>query len=168
MDGLRRYYVHELNLEGIRSAGTYYSLIHPTVYYTLNAIPEGQKLSTSEVKSTDSGKAKPTTASSNVKKTESPDGKPAATSSRAVPTFVEIKPLLQKHTCLACHSEEKKVVGPAFKDIAKRKYSNAKIVELIYNPQPQNWPDYATPMAPMPHVPKADALKIASYINGLK
>lgn len=170
IDGLRKYYIHELHLEGIRAAGTYYSLVHPTVYYTLNNIPEGGKMNTSQIKSESSAKPKASSPAKNTKATESPDGKGAAASKvpKAAPTFAEVKPLLQKHTCLACHSEQKKVVGPAFKDIAKRKYSNEKIVQLIYNPQPQNWPDYATPMAPMPQVPKADALKIASYISGLK
>jgi cytochrome c551/c552 len=69
---------------------------------------------------------------------------------------------------LACHSETKKVIGPAFIEIAKRKYSDEKMAQLIAVPQPKNWPDYATPMAPMPHVPKADVMKIASYINGLR
>lgn len=168
MDGLRKYFVHELNLDGIRAAGTYYSLIHPTVYYTLNNIPAGDKISTSDLKTTDSGKAKPSSASKTVKKLVSPDGQGQAKVSAAAPTYDEVKPLLQKHTCLACHSQDKKVIGPAFKDIAKRKYSNEKMAQLIAVPQPKNWPDYATPMAPMPHVPKADVMKIASYINGLR
>ncbi|MGR3811643.1 hypothetical protein [Jiulongibacter sp. NS-SX5] len=166
LDGLREYFIHELNLDGVRAAGTYYSLVHPTVYYTLNKIPAGEKLSQSELKTTDSGKNKPKSASATAKKVVSPDG-PGGAKAAAV-SFDDVKPLLRKHTCLACHNENKKVVGPAFKDIAKRKYSNEKIVDLIYNPRPQNWPDYATPMAPMPHVPKDDALKIASYINSLK
>jgi hypothetical protein len=41
-------------------------------------------------------------------------------------------------------------------------------VNLIYNPQPQNWPDYATEMPPMPQVPKEDARKIAMWIRSLK
>ncbi|WP_304232343.1 hypothetical protein [Jiulongibacter sediminis] len=169
IDNLREYFIHELNLEGIRAAGTFYSLVHPTVYYTLNNIPEGEKLSMSELKTSSSGKAKPASASAKTKELVSPDvkGKSATAKAQVAPDFDEIKPLLQKYTCTACHAEGKKVVGPAFRDIAKRKYSNQKIVDLIYNPQPQNWPDYATPMAPMPHVPKDAALKIASYINGL-
>src|SRR3546814_11906308 len=63
------------------------------------------------------------------------------------------------HTCIACHNADKRQVGPAYKDIAKRKYSNEKIVELIHNPKPGNWPDFATEMPPMSHVPKADALR---------
>lgn len=170
LDGLRKYYIHELNLNGIRAAGTYYSLIHPTVYYTLNNIPAGEKMTSTNLKTSDSGKAKPTSASKETKKLESPDGKNKSkvTAATSAPSFEDVKPLLQKHTCLACHSQDKKVVGPAFKDIAKRKYSDEKMAQLIAVPQPKNWPDYATPMAPMPHVPKADVLKIASYINGLR
>jgi cytochrome c551/c552 len=59
-------------------------------------------------------------------------------------------------------------VGPAFADIAKRKYTEEKILELIYTPQPKNWPEYATPMAAMPKVPKDEALKIARWINSLR
>jgi len=78
----------------------------------------------------------------------------------------EINDLLSKYTCLACHKADTKLVGPAYVDVAKRKYSNDKIVELIYKPQPANWPGYP-PMAPMTQVPKADALKIAGWINSL-
>ncbi len=170
MDGLRKYYIHELNLDGIRAATNSWSLVHPVVYYTLNNIPTGEKVSSSDMKVMDSGKAKPASVSANAKKVESPDGKKTTTNAKATAKlgFEDVKPLLQKHTCLACHAEGKKVVGPAFKDIAKRKYSDDKIVQLIYNPQPQNWPDYSSAMAPMPQVPKKDALKIASYINGLR
>jgi cytochrome c551/c552 len=76
--------------------------------------------------------------------------------------------LLKKHTCSACHAKDSKLIGPAFTEIAKRNYSNQKILELVYKPNPQNWPDYATEMAPMSHVPKADVLKIAGWINGLR
>lgn len=173
IDGLRPYYIHELNLEGIRSASNSWSLVHPTVYYTLNSIPTGNKLAANELKTFDSGKTKAAAPSKTVKEVVSPDGKgkptAATTPAKAAPvTFATIKPLLQKHTCLACHAEDKKVVGPAFKEIAKRKYTNEKIVQLIYNPKPENWPDFATPMAPMPQVPRKDALTIAGYINSLK
>ncbi len=173
-DGLRRYYMHHLNISGIRSADTYYSLVHPSAYYTMNNIPEGPKMKLSELTTTRSGDKQ---ASANVKSTMdlvSPDGKdqPAAAvaatkASGKAPTYAEVKPLLARNTCLACHAAEKRVVGPAYKDVAKRKYSDEKIVDLIYHPQPENWPDYATPMAAMPQVPKDEALKIASWINSL-
>lgn len=170
IENLRPYYVHELNLAGIRSATGSWTLVHPTVYYTLNAIPSGDKLGANDLIKTNSGKNTASVPSKATKELVSPDGKKSAsTSSIATPvTFESIKPLLQKHTCLACHAQDKKVIGPAFKDIAKRKYSDTKIMELIYNPKPENWPDFATPMAPMPHVPKKDVMQIASYINSLR
>ncbi len=78
----------------------------------------------------------------------------------------EITDLLSKYTCLACHKTDAKVIGPAYMEVAKKKYTNAKIVELIYKPVPANWPGYP-PMAPMTQVPKEDALKIATWINSL-
>ena len=99
-------------------------------------------------------------------------GKPKLVEGQAVtmakaPTYEEVKGLLTRHTCSACHQANKRQVGPAFADVAKRRYTNDQIVELIYNPKPHNWPDYATEMPPMPQVPKADALKIAAWINSL-
>jgi cytochrome c len=78
----------------------------------------------------------------------------------------DVNALLTKYTCLACHRPDTKLVGPAYVDVAKRKYTNQQIVNLIYEPKPANWPGYP-PMAPMKQVPKEDALKIASWINSL-
>jgi len=79
----------------------------------------------------------------------------------------DIKPLMTKYTCFACHKPDARLVGPAYKDVAKKKYSVDKIVSLIAKPQPSNWPGYP-PMAPMTNVPKEDAVKLAKYINSLK
>lgn len=79
----------------------------------------------------------------------------------------DIKPLMTKYACSACHKVDARLVGPAYKDVAKKKYSVDKIVGLIAKPQPANWPGYP-PMAPMPHVPKEDAVKLAKYIISLK
>ena len=170
VDGLRQYYVHKISLEGIRAADNSWSLVHPDAYYTLNNIPDGEKLKVTELKTTRSGNASASAAAPE-KEHVSPDGKGKAPAAKATvaktPTWEEIKPILQKNTCLACHAADKKVVGPSYLDVAKRKYSNEKIVDLIYNPKPENWPDFATPMAPMPQVTKGDAAKIASWINSL-
>lgn len=159
VDNMRQHYLHEIKLEGLRAAGLYWSLVHPTAYYTLHNLPDGDKLKLTDVSTkTSAPTAKATT--------DKPANKKAAASAKA-PTFEEVKPLLAKNTCLACHAVDKRQVGPAYTEVAKRKYSNEKIVELIYNPKPQNWPDYATPMAPMPQVPRDEALKIAAWINSL-
>lgn len=76
----------------------------------------------------------------------------------------EVEKLLSKYTCLACHKADQRLVGPAYLDVSKKKYTNAQVVELIYNPKPANWPGYP-PMAPMKQVPREDALKIAAWIN---
>ncbi len=79
----------------------------------------------------------------------------------------DIKPLMTKYTCTACHKVDTRLVGPAYTDVAKKKYTNEKIVELIANPKPSNWPGYP-PMAAMKNVPKEDAIKIATWINSLR
>ncbi|GAB4032878.1 c-type cytochrome [Spirosoma jeollabukense] len=185
VNDLRRYYIHQLTLDGIRGAEGSYSLVHPIAYYTLNNIPDGQKLAMSEVSTTNSAAAASTPVSASAavaagKKApakattgESTRGaKPKLVEGQAVtmakaPTYEEVKGLLTRHTCAACHQANKRQVGPAFSDVAKRKYTNDQIVELIYNPKPHNWPDYSTEMPPMPQVPKPDALKIAAWINSL-
>jgi cytochrome c551/c552 len=173
VDNLRRYYIHNITLNGVREKEHSYSLLHPTAYYTLNNIPEGQKLSMNEVSTRNSAIA----ALSASKSSATTKGAIVVNSSREeavarevsakTPGFFDVKGLLVNYTCLSCHNVTRKQVGPSFEEIAERKYSNSKIVELIHNPQPQNWPDYATPMPPMSHVPKAEALKIAAYINSL-
>ncbi len=92
----------------------------------------------------------------------------ASNSSAAIVVPEDINLLLEKNTCLSCHEANEKVVGPAYKEVAKRNYTNEQIVELIYKPKPSNWPDYPTPMVGLPNVPKAEALKIAEWINSLK
>lgn len=157
IDNLRRYHVHEIVVPGIRSQEGN-PVLHPVAYYTLNNIPEGAKLPASELSTKRSAAAKTPAKSAS-----------RTTTARAdkAPTYAEIEPLLVKNTCTACHQTTKRQVGPAYVDIAKRKYSNERIVELIYNPQPKNWPEHETPMPPMPQVPRDEALKIASWINSL-
>lgn len=159
VDNLTRYYIHEINVPGIRSADEQLPVLHPTAYYTLNNIPEGDKLPASALSTKRTSAVVP--------KKPAPQ-KPVTKSTTEVLTYEQVKPLLDRNTCSACHQMSKRVVGPAFSDIAKRRYTDKKIVELIYNPQPENWPDYSTPMAPMPQVPKDEAMKIAAWINSLK
>jgi cytochrome c551/c552 len=168
VDGLRQHHVHTIRAAGIRDADGH-PLLHPVAYYTLNNIPDGSKLSMSEVSTTNShaNNAQPKVREE-PKKLVSADG-PAdklAPQKEAKPTYAEIEPLLVKNTCNACHQVNERQVGPAFIDVAKRNYSDERIVELIYNPEPENWPDYTEMMA-MPQVPRDEALKIAAWINSL-
>ncbi len=155
--------MHRISLLGIREAVNSHELVHADAYYTLNEIPAGEKM---EIKPKPVvAAAAPVTKSTPTPKAATAPAKPAAT---AIPTETEIKTLLAKNTCTACHQTDKKQVGPAYTDVAKRNYTPEQIVELIYNPKPENWPDHATPMPPMPQVPREEALKIARWINSLK
>jgi cytochrome c551/c552 len=148
IDGIRQFFIHEFTLKGVMNEKGE-PLLHETAYYTLNEIPAGPALVAAAPNSEE--KAVPVKVD---KKSANKD--------------FEIAGLLKKHTCSACHAKDSKLIGPAFTEIAKRNYSNQKILELVYKPNPQNWPDFATEMAPMSHVPKADVLKIAGWINGLR
>lgn len=183
VNNLRRYYIHTLTLNGIQDQENSYSLVHPTAYYTLNNIPDGPKLALSEVSTKNSAKeAKVPSANSKGEisgkgniitgsGTQAPKTKPGAKASPAsasvAPTYEDVKNLLQKNTCLACHNPDTRQVGPAYKDVAKRKYTVAQLVQLIHNPKPEHWPDYSTPMPPMSQVPDAEAKKIAEWIRSL-
>ncbi|MGL1888094.1 MAG: cytochrome C [Reichenbachiella sp.] len=79
----------------------------------------------------------------------------------------QIKPMLEKGTCMVCHQVDRKLIGPSFRDIAKKNYSEDRIVELIKNPEPQNWPDYTLPMAPITHISDENLKEIALWINSL-
>lgn len=170
VDSLKKTYIHVLRLDSIRSADKQ-SLLHPVAYYTLHNIPEGKKLASTEISVKNTALAKKAVEE---KKQAAQNKALVSGTVKKVPPAVkapaenEIKPLLAKYTCNACHAPDKKLVGPAFKEIAQRKYPIDRMVQLMYKPEPKNWPGYATEMPPMSHVPKGEAELIAAWINSLK
>jgi cytochrome c len=88
----------------------------------------------------------------------------AAATLLAAPARADEK-LAQKYGCLACHTVDKKSVGPAYKDIAK-KYKgqnvNAKLEEKVKKGGAGVWGQ--VPMAPNPSVPDADLKKLVAWI----
>jgi cytochrome c551/c552 len=175
VDALRPGYIHAVVPEGVLSQTENLPLLHKTAYYTLNAIPSGSKAnvtlvtpkSKAERERIDAGKQ--VNSPDNQMKEAAPKGtpKPSASSSTVI-SDKEAMALLTKHTCVACHKDKERAVGPSFADIAKRKYTVAEMEALIVAPKPENWPDYSTPMAPMGHVPRADIRKLAAWINTRK
>ena len=74
--------------------------------------------------------------------------------------------LAKKHNCLACHSIDKKSVGPAYKDIAK-KYKGqagieAKLAEKVKKGGQGVWGP--VPMPPNAAVPDADIKKLIDWL----
>lgn len=189
VDGLRPGYIHQILPEGVRSANGGLELLHDKAYYTLNKIPAGEKLNITLVTPKAKNKkgidpnvsvtspdgqlkeAAPASAGTKVgdKKVSVKGVKPVSIAApvKDVINEKEIMKLLSKHTCLACHKVNERAVGPAYSEVAKRKYTAEQIEALIFEPKPDNWPDFATPMPPMAHLPKGDVKKIATWIASL-
>ncbi|MCP5267688.1 MAG: c-type cytochrome [Zoogloeaceae bacterium] len=75
--------------------------------------------------------------------------------------------LAKSKNCLTCHQVDKKVVGPAYKDVAK-KYTakdEAMLAEKIIKGGKGNWG--AVPMPPNKVTPE-EAQKLANWILSLK
>lgn len=91
-----------------------------------------------------------------------------ATVFMAAPALAD-QALAQKKNCMACHAVEKKVVGPAYKDVAK-KYAGqnveAKLVAKIKQGGSGVWG--AIPMPANPQVSDAEAKQLAAWVLSLK
>jgi cytochrome c len=78
--------------------------------------------------------------------------------------------LAKKHNCLACHSVDKKVVGPAYKEVAAKyrgdKTAEAKLVEKVKKGGVGVWGQ--VPMPPNGAVPDADIKALVKWILSLK
>ena len=73
--------------------------------------------------------------------------------------------LAKKHNCLACHQVDKKLVGPSYKDIAKKyKGQNvaAKLEQKVKKGGSGVWGP--VPMPPNAAVPDADIKKLVDWI----
>ncbi len=77
--------------------------------------------------------------------------------------------LAQKSGCLGCHQVDKKVVGPGYKDVAKKYKGNAKAEEhiagVIHNGSKGVWG--TMPMPAQPQVKPDDAKALAKWIMSL-
>jgi cytochrome c len=78
--------------------------------------------------------------------------------------------LAKKHNCLACHAVDKKLVGPAYKDVAAKyrndKSAEAKLVEKVKKGGQGVWGQ--VPMPPNSQVPDADVKALVKWILSLK
>jgi cytochrome c len=77
--------------------------------------------------------------------------------------------LARKNACLSCHQVAKKVVGPAYKDVAAKYKGDAKAVDHLVNVIKHGgkgvWGNI--PMPPNPQVSDADAKKLAEWVLSL-
>lgn len=93
----------------------------------------------------------------------------AACAAAAVVPAPASQELAQKNACLACHAVDKKLVGPAYQDVAKRykgqKDAESALVVQIRKGGGGKWGPI--PMPPQPNVNEADAQTLAKWILGL-
>ena len=87
----------------------------------------------------------------------------------SLPAFAS-EALAKKHNCLACHQVDKKVVGPAYKEVAAKyagdKAAQAKLVEKVKKGGAGVWGQI--PMPPNNTVPDADVQALVKWILSLK
>ena len=104
-----------------------------------------------------------------------PSSQPATAGAAAVmPASASALDLARKSGCLACHSVDKKIVGPAWKDVAAR-YKNdanakARLVTKVKTGGKGNWTDVTggAPMPPYsPRVSDADITTLVEFVLAL-
>ncbi len=86
----------------------------------------------------------------------------------------DMPPLAKKSGCTACHAIDKKIVGPAWADVAKRykgdSSARAKLIKKVHTGGKGNWTDVTggVPMPPYsPRVADADIEKLVDFVLGL-
>ncbi|TDK67998.1 c-type cytochrome [Sapientia aquatica] len=78
--------------------------------------------------------------------------------------------LAKSKNCMSCHAIETKLVGPAYKDVAKKyagqKDAEEKLVQKVLKGGSGNWGPMAMP--PNPQVSPAEAQTLVKWILTLK
>jgi cytochrome c len=93
----------------------------------------------------------------------------AATTVLATPAMAQME-LAQAKNCLACHAVDKKLVGPAYKDIAAKYAGQKDAVDKLANKIIKGGSGVWGPV-PMPantQVSDAEAKKLAAWVLTLK
>jgi len=83
----------------------------------------------------------------------------------ATPTWAD-QALANAKNCMACHAVERKLVGPSYKDVAKKYAANKDAVDLLAGKIVKGGSGVwgAIPMPANPQVNEADAKKLASWV----
>lgn len=83
----------------------------------------------------------------------------------SAPAFASLD-LAQKKACMGCHAVDKKVVGPSYKDVAKKyatdKTAEAKLVQKVLKGGAGVWGTMAMPANPQ--VTEAEAKQLVKWV----
>ena len=93
----------------------------------------------------------------------------AAVAAVSAPAMAD-EALAKSKNCMACHAVDKKLVGPSYKDIAKKYAGDAKAVDVLADKIVKGGSGVwgAIPMPANPQVNAADAKKLATWVMGQK
>ena len=93
----------------------------------------------------------------------------ALAAAAAVPAYAQ-EELAKKHNCFACHAVDKKLVGPAYKEVAAKyagqKDAVDKLSQKVVKGGSGVWG--AVPMPANPQVTDAEAKQLVTWIMTLK
>jgi cytochrome c len=82
----------------------------------------------------------------------------------------EAQALAQKNACMSCHGVDKKIVGPAYQEVAKKyagdKGAKDRLMAKVQAGGKGVWGP--VPMPPNPNVKKEDLEKIVEWVLSLK
>jgi cytochrome c len=78
--------------------------------------------------------------------------------------------MLRKHNCVACHANERKMLGPSYRDIAAKYAADGRAAETLAKKIKDGGSGVwgPMPMPPHPQLSDADALALARYILAIK
>lgn len=92
-----------------------------------------------------------------------------STLAHADPLASKAMGIIGKNDCMACHSIDSKIVGPAFKDVAARYHGNPKVIDTLIHKIKTggsgNWGSMA--MAPHPDTSEADLKVVVEWVLSL-
>lgn len=93
----------------------------------------------------------------------------AATAAVSAPALAD-EALAKAKNCMACHATDKKLVGPAYKDVAKKYAGDAKAVDMLAAKIQKGGSGVwgAIPMPANPQVSDAEAKKLAAWVLSIK
>jgi cytochrome c len=85
------------------------------------------------------------------------------------PAAMPVTELARRKACLSCHGVDRKIVGPAFRDVAKRYKgqadAEARLLDKLRHGGSGNWGPL--PMPPNPDLPASEATALVRWVLGL-
>lgn len=93
----------------------------------------------------------------------------AAAAAVSAPAMAD-EALAKSKNCMACHAVDKKLVGPSYKEVAKKYAGDAKAADMLAAKVMKGGSGVwgAIPMPANPQVNAAEAKKLVTWVLGLK